>query len=150
MRDTRYFLLLAAVTLLTVTGTAQNKELKKANQLYDAFEYKAASALLEKCLQKYPGNKPAAERLAECYVKLNDTGKSEYWLSVVCTIVTSNQNTLNSMRMYLHPTESIPSRKITTKSIRRKFVIHTSSVSLADWTTSTRFMKTVAITGSKS
>ena len=68
----------------TAVATAQNKDTKKADQLYDRLAYTDAAAAYQKLLKKGKGSRYVFERLANCYYFLNNTKKAEtYYKRVV-------------------------------------------------------------------
>ncbi|MEM7187050.1 MAG: OmpA family protein [Bacteroidota bacterium] len=74
------FLLIASVTF----ATAQNKDTKKADQLYDRLAYTDAAAAYQKLLKQGKAGRYVYERLANSYYFINDTKKAEtYYKRVV-------------------------------------------------------------------
>ncbi len=81
MKKIYTLLFILAVTLST---TAQNKDTKKADQLYDRLAYTDAAAAYQKLLKKGKGSRYVFERLANSYYFINDTKKAEtYYKRVV-------------------------------------------------------------------
>lgn len=76
-----YILLL----IFTVTfAAAQNKDTKKADQLYDRLAYTDAAAAYQKLLKQGKGSRYVFERLANSYYFINNTKKAEtYYKRVV-------------------------------------------------------------------
>ncbi len=73
MKKIYTLLLIFAVTL----GTAQNKDTKKADDLYDQLAYTDAAAAYQKLLKKGKAGRYVFERLANSYYFINDTKKAE-------------------------------------------------------------------------
>lgn len=71
--------------IFTVTfATAQNKDTKKADQLYDRLAYTDAAEAYQKLLKKGKAGRYVYERLANSYYFINDTKKAEtYYKRVV-------------------------------------------------------------------
>ncbi|MCH9660800.1 MAG: OmpA family protein [Bacteroidetes bacterium] len=73
-------LLLFAVTI----GSAQNKDTKKADELYDRLAYTDAAAAYQKLLKQGKAGRYVFERLANSYYFINDNKKAEtYYKRVV-------------------------------------------------------------------
>lgn len=65
-------------------ATAQNKDTKKADQLYDRLAYTDAAQAYQKLLKQGKGSRYVFERLANSYYFINDTKKAEtYYKRVV-------------------------------------------------------------------
>lgn len=80
MKKIYTLLLILAVTVTT----AQNKDTKKADELYDRLAYVDAADAYQKLLKKGKGSRYVFERLANSYYYINDTKKSEtYYKRVV-------------------------------------------------------------------
>ncbi len=76
------FLLLIAVS--TTVTTAQNKDTKKADQLYARYQYTDAAAAYQKLLKKGKGSRYVYQQLGNSYYYINDTKKAEtYYKRVV-------------------------------------------------------------------
>jgi len=76
------FLFLIVVS--TAVMTAQNKDTKKADDLYNRLAYTDAAEAYQKLLKKGKGSRYVFEQLANSYYFLNDTKKSEtYYKRVV-------------------------------------------------------------------
>ncbi|QNJ97353.1 OmpA family protein [Constantimarinum furrinae] len=75
MKKIYTFLLLIAVS--TAISTAQNKDTKKADQLYDRLQYTDAAEAYQKLLKRGKGSRYVFTRLANSYYYLNDTQKAE-------------------------------------------------------------------------
>lgn len=76
------FLFLIAVS--TAVMTAQNKDTKKADDLYKRLAYTDAAEAYQKLLKKGKGSRYVFEQLANSYYYLNDTKKAEtYYKRVV-------------------------------------------------------------------
>lgn len=73
MKNIITLLLIMAVSI----GVAQNKDTKKADQLYDRLAYTDAAAAYQKLLKKGKGSRYVFERLANSYYFINDTKKAE-------------------------------------------------------------------------
>ncbi len=70
--------IITLLLILTVSiGTAQNKDTKKADQLYDRLAYTDAASAYQKLLKKGKGSRYVFERLANSYYFINDTKKAE-------------------------------------------------------------------------
>ncbi|MBX2829534.1 MAG: OmpA family protein [Flavobacteriaceae bacterium] len=69
------------ITLLLImvvsVGSAQNKDTKKADELYDRLAYTDAADAYRKLLKKGKGSRYVFERLANSYYFINDTKKAE-------------------------------------------------------------------------
>ncbi|MEZ4858980.1 MAG: OmpA family protein [Flavobacteriaceae bacterium] len=75
-----YILLLLTATLVT----AQNKDTKKADQLYDRMAYIDAAEAYQKLLKKGKADRYVFEQLANSYYFINDTKKAEtYYKRVI-------------------------------------------------------------------
>jgi len=80
MKNIFTLLLIFTVTL----ATAQNKDTKKADQLYDRLAYTDAAAAYQKLLKQGKAGRYVYERLANSYYFINDTKKAEtYYKRVV-------------------------------------------------------------------
>ncbi|MBZ0327677.1 MAG: OmpA family protein [Altibacter sp.] len=75
MKKIYTFLLLVVVS--TAIATAQNKDTKKADQLYDRLLYTDAADAYQKLLKKGKGSRYVFERLANSYYYINDTKQAE-------------------------------------------------------------------------
>jgi len=75
MKKIYTFLLLIAVT--TTMVTAQNKDTKKADDLYKRLAYTDAADAYEKLIKKGKADKYVFEQLANSYFYINDTKKAE-------------------------------------------------------------------------
>lgn len=73
MKSLYTILLIFAVSV----ATAQNKDTKKADQLYDRLAYTNAAEAYQKLLKKGKGSRYVFERLGNCYYYINDTKKAE-------------------------------------------------------------------------
>jgi outer membrane protein OmpA-like peptidoglycan-associated protein len=69
------FILLIAVS--TAVTTAQNKDTKKADQLYDRLQYTDAADAYQKLLKKGKGSSYVFTQLGNSYYYINDTKKAE-------------------------------------------------------------------------
>jgi outer membrane protein OmpA-like peptidoglycan-associated protein/tetratricopeptide (TPR) repeat protein len=76
-------LFVVSALLFHVTG-AQTTAHKKAQKYVHQFQYARAATEFEGILQANPSDRMAIEQLALCYMKLNNPGKAESYLSVVC------------------------------------------------------------------
>ena len=80
MKNIFILLLIFTVTI----ATAQNKDTKKADQLYDRLAYTDAAAAYQKLLKRGKAGRYVFERLANSYYFINDTKKAEtYYKRVV-------------------------------------------------------------------
>lgn len=76
--------------------TAQNKDTKKADVLYDRLFYTDAAEAYQKLLKKGKGDKYVFERLANSYYFINDTKKAEtFYKRVVKGKTASSENVYN-------------------------------------------------------
>jgi len=75
MKKIYIFLLLIAVSTSFVT--AQNKNTKKADELYNRLSYTDAAVAYQKLMKKGDGSRYVFEQLAHCYYFVNDTKKAE-------------------------------------------------------------------------
>ena len=73
MKSLYTILLIFAVSV----ATAQNKDTKKADQLYDRLAYTDAAEAYQKLLKKGKGSRYVFERLGNSYYFINDTKKAE-------------------------------------------------------------------------
>ena len=73
MKNIYTLILIFAVTF----ATAQNKDTKKADELYDKLAYTDAANAYQKLLKKGKGSRYVYERLANSYYNINDTKKAE-------------------------------------------------------------------------
>lgn len=74
MKKIYTFLILFAMT--TTVLVAQNKDTKKADQLYDRLAYTDAAEEYKKLLKRNKGSRYVYEKLANCYYFINDTKKA--------------------------------------------------------------------------
>ncbi|PHS67467.1 MAG: cell envelope biogenesis protein OmpA [Flavobacterium sp.] len=82
MKKIYIFILLLVVS--TAMVTAQNKNTKKADELYHRLAYTDAAEAYQKLLKKGAGDRYVFEQLANCYYNINDTKKAEtYYKRVV-------------------------------------------------------------------
>ncbi len=82
MKKIYIFILLLVVS--TAMVTAQNKNTKKADELYQRLAYTDAAEAYQKLLKKGDGDRYVFEQLANCYYNINDTKKAEtYYKRVV-------------------------------------------------------------------
>ena len=82
MKKIYTFFLLIAVS--TAVVTAQNKDTKKADQLYDKLAYTDAAAAYQKLIKKGKGSRYVFAQLGNSFYNLNDTKKAEaYYKRVV-------------------------------------------------------------------
>jgi outer membrane protein OmpA-like peptidoglycan-associated protein len=82
MKKIYIFFLIIAVS--TVVATAQNKDTKKADGLYDRLAYTEAVDAYKKLLDKGKGDRYVFEQLAHCYYYINDSKNAEtYYKRVV-------------------------------------------------------------------
>ena len=80
----KIYTFLILVVVCAAVATAQNKDTKKADQLYDRLLYTDAASAYQKLLKKGKGSRYVFERLANCYYYINDTKKAEtYYKRVV-------------------------------------------------------------------
>ncbi len=80
----KIYTLLLLIIMSTAVATAQNKDTKKADQLYDRLAYTDAATAYQKLLKKGKGSRYVFEKLANCYYFLNNTKKAEtYYRRVV-------------------------------------------------------------------
>ncbi|MEE1944862.1 OmpA family protein [Pedobacter sp. KR3-3] len=75
-------LLVLAVALLAATTCRAQYVLKEGDEQYKLFNYKKAVGLYEQAYRKKPSLE-AAERLADCYVRLRDFTQAESWYAIV-------------------------------------------------------------------
>ena len=75
MKKLYTFLLLIAVS--TAVTTAQNKDTKKADQLYERLQYTDAAEAYQKLLKKGKGSSYVFQQLGNSYYYINDTKKAE-------------------------------------------------------------------------
>jgi outer membrane protein OmpA-like peptidoglycan-associated protein/tetratricopeptide (TPR) repeat protein len=81
----KYLLLLLPVIFAAQLCRAQRNSLAKAENHLNQFEYAAAANAYEQIIKANPSNIMVMEKLALCYEKLNNTDKSEHWLSKICS-----------------------------------------------------------------
>lgn len=82
MKKIYTFFLLIAVSTAVVTG--QNKDTKKADQLFDKLAYTDAAAAYQKLIKKGKGSRYVFAQLGNSFYNLNDTKKAEsYYKRVV-------------------------------------------------------------------
>ena len=80
----KLFTLLLVIAVSTTVTTAQNKDTKKADQLYARYQYNDAAAAYQKLLKKGKGSRYVFEQLGNSYYFINDTKKAEtYYKRVV-------------------------------------------------------------------
>jgi len=80
----KIFLFILFITLSTNFAFAQNKDTKKADDLFQRLSYTDAAEAYQKLLKKGKGNRYVFEKLAHCYYYINDTKKAEtYYKRVV-------------------------------------------------------------------
>jgi tetratricopeptide (TPR) repeat protein len=68
--------------LLCLVGAAYGQNLKsaKADTYYAAYQFAAAAQAYEKVLQLEPGNTEVMVKLVQCYTRLENPDKANYWL----------------------------------------------------------------------
>lgn len=82
MKNIFTFLLLVALS--SVVATAQNKDTKKADQLYERLQYTDAAKAYQKLLKKGKGSRYVFQQLGNSFYYINDTKKAEtYYKRVV-------------------------------------------------------------------
>jgi outer membrane protein OmpA-like peptidoglycan-associated protein/tetratricopeptide (TPR) repeat protein len=80
----KIFTLFILLALSTPALNAQNKDTKKADQLYDRLLYTDAAEAYQKLLKKGKGSRYVFNQLGNCYYYINDTKKAEtYYKRVV-------------------------------------------------------------------
>ncbi|WP_432412583.1 OmpA family protein [Rasiella sp. SM2506] len=80
----KIYTLLLLLALSTTFGTAQNKDTKKADDLYKGLRYTDAAEAYQKLLKKGKGGLYVYEQLGSSYFYINDTRKAEtYYKRVV-------------------------------------------------------------------
>ena len=80
----KLFTLLLVIAVSTTFSTAQNKDTKKADQLYARYQYNDAAAAYQKLLKKGKGSRYVFQQLGNSYYFINDTKKAEtYYKRVV-------------------------------------------------------------------
>lgn len=76
--------ILLVIAVSTTISTAQNKDTKKADQLYARYQYTDAAAAYQKLLKKGKGSRYVFQQLGNSYYFINDTKKAEtYYKRVV-------------------------------------------------------------------
>ena len=80
----KIYIFLVLIVVSTAMVTAQNKNTKKADDLYNRLAYTDAADAYQKLLKKGSGDRYVFEQLANCYYNINDTKKAEtYYKRVV-------------------------------------------------------------------
>lgn len=80
----KLFILLLLIAVSTSVTTAQNKDTKKADELYKRLQYTDAAEAYQKLLKKGKGSRYVFTQLGNSYYYINDTKKSEtYYKRVV-------------------------------------------------------------------
>ncbi|MCW5518302.1 OmpA family protein [Aureitalea sp. L0-47] len=80
----KIFTILLVIAVSTTFTTAQNKDTKKADQLYARYQYNDAAAAYQKLLKKGKGSRYVFQQLGNSYYFINDTKKAEtYYKRVV-------------------------------------------------------------------
>ncbi|OAB80091.1 OmpA family protein [Cochleicola gelatinilyticus] len=80
----KIYTLLLFIAVASSVATAQNKDTKKADELYDRLAYTDAAKAYEKLLSKGKSSRYVFERLGNSYFFINNTGKAEtYYKRVV-------------------------------------------------------------------
>ena len=80
----KLFTILLLIAVSTTVTTAQNKDTKKADQLYARYQYTDAAAAYQKLLKKGKGSRYVFQQLGNSYYFINDTKKAEtYYRRVV-------------------------------------------------------------------
>ncbi|MBT8261986.1 MAG: PD40 domain-containing protein [Bacteroidia bacterium] len=80
----KLFTILLLIAVSTTATTAQNKDTKKADQLYARYQYTDAAAAYQKLLKKGKGSRYVFQQLGNSYYFINDTKKAEtYYRRVV-------------------------------------------------------------------
>lgn len=80
----KIYIFLILIVVSTAMVTAQNKNTKKADELYNRLAYTDAADAYQKLLKKGSGDRYVFEQLAHCYYFINDTKKAEtYYKRVV-------------------------------------------------------------------
>lgn len=92
MKKRYIFILLLAVG--TSLATAQNKDTKRADDLYNRLVYTDAAAAYQKLLKDDKGSRYVFERLANSYYFINDTKKAETYYRRVVRARTANPETV--------------------------------------------------------
>lgn len=67
------------VLLFSVVSTAQNKETKSADKLFDSYEYVSAAKEYLALINNGSKSEYAYKQLADCYSKMDKTNESEKW-----------------------------------------------------------------------
>mgnify|MGYP000120712358 CR=1 FL=1 len=75
MKKIHLFIILIAVS--STIAFAQNKDTKKADDLYNRLAYTDAAVAYQKLLKKGKGNRYVYEQLANSYYFINDSKKAE-------------------------------------------------------------------------
>ena len=76
--------ILFTIALLSSFGlVAQNDSTKKADKLFNTYQYVAAAENYEKAISKGKSSNRVYKRLAECYYNIFDTEKAEKWYAKV-------------------------------------------------------------------
>ena len=80
----KIYTILFLLAISTTISTAQNKDTKKADELYKRLQYTDAAEAYQKLLKKGKGSRYVFEQLGNSYYYINDTKKAEtYYKRVV-------------------------------------------------------------------
>jgi len=80
----KIYIFIVLIVVSSVIVTAQNKNTKKADDLYKRLSYTDATEAYQKLLKKGNGDRYVFEQLANCYYYINNTKKAEtYYKRVV-------------------------------------------------------------------
>ena len=73
----KIYIFIILITVSTTITFAQNKDTKKADDLYNRLAYTDAAVAYQKLLKKGKGNRYVYEQLANSYYFINDSKKAE-------------------------------------------------------------------------
>ncbi|MCC9135786.1 OmpA family protein [Pontibacter silvestris] len=73
--------LLPALLLMAYSVVGQAPKYKKADKYFKAYQFAEAAQAYEKALKSEPDNAIVMAKLVQCYVKLENTERAEFWLN---------------------------------------------------------------------
>ncbi len=78
---TSYYIILLSMLFLCINGFSQKRLQKRADQLFDCYNYSQAIEVYQKILNKKEDNAKAMVKLGDCYRLLGNTKKAEEYYS---------------------------------------------------------------------
>ena len=93
----KIYIFIILITVSTTITFAQNKDTKKADDLYNRLAYTDAAVAYQKLLKKGKGNRYVYEQLANSYYFINDSKKAETFYK---RVVKGKKVTRNNILIY--------------------------------------------------